>query len=118
MGKAILKIGQRETSLLRTGMGFWSCMDTYKEKQTLDEMYERGNTPWEVWKHNPSSEVASDSAIKLPPANDATCGSRSLVVTPFIETVQAVRRDAGSCRHGIASVRSIEFGSVPGGSRG
>jgi glucose-1-phosphate cytidylyltransferase len=30
--------------------GFWSCMDTYKEKQDLDEMYERGNTPWEVWR--------------------------------------------------------------------
>jgi glucose-1-phosphate cytidylyltransferase len=31
--------------------GFWSCMDTYKEKQDLDDMYATGNTPWEVWKH-------------------------------------------------------------------
>ena len=30
--------------------GFWSCMDTYKEKQDLDEMYERGDTPWQVWR--------------------------------------------------------------------
>lgn len=29
--------------------GFWSCMDTYKEKQSLDEMYDAGNTPWAVW---------------------------------------------------------------------
>ena len=29
--------------------GFWMCMDTFKEKQTLDEMYVRGNTPWHVW---------------------------------------------------------------------
>ncbi len=29
--------------------GFWSCMDTYKEKQTLDDMYDKGNTPWAVW---------------------------------------------------------------------
>jgi glucose-1-phosphate cytidylyltransferase len=29
--------------------GFWACMDTWKEKQILDEMYERGNTPWQVW---------------------------------------------------------------------
>lgn len=29
--------------------GFWGCMDTYKEKQTLDDMYERGVTPWTVW---------------------------------------------------------------------
>ena len=29
--------------------GFWSCMDTYKEKQSLDEMVARGETPWAVW---------------------------------------------------------------------
>ena len=26
--------------------GFWGCMDTYKEKQRLDDMYARGETPW------------------------------------------------------------------------
>lgn len=31
--------------------GFWASMDTFKEKQKLDEMYARGDTPWEVWKH-------------------------------------------------------------------
>lgn len=31
--------------------GFWCCMDTYKEMQTLEDMYTRGETPWEVWKH-------------------------------------------------------------------
>jgi len=30
--------------------GFWACMDTYKEKQFLDDNYARGNTPWEVWR--------------------------------------------------------------------
>lgn len=30
--------------------GFWSCMDTYKEKQTLDDCVAKGDTPWEVWK--------------------------------------------------------------------
>jgi len=29
--------------------GFWGCMDTYKEKQLLDDMYDRGDTPWAVW---------------------------------------------------------------------
>lgn len=29
--------------------GFWGCMDTYKEKQALDEMFSRGNTPWQIW---------------------------------------------------------------------
>lgn len=30
--------------------GFWGCMDTYKEKQLLDDMYSQGESPWEVWK--------------------------------------------------------------------
>lgn len=30
--------------------GFWASMDTFKDKQHLDEMYARGQAPWEVWK--------------------------------------------------------------------
>ena len=30
--------------------GFFLGMDTFKEKQLLDDMYSRGETPWEVWK--------------------------------------------------------------------
>jgi glucose-1-phosphate cytidylyltransferase len=30
--------------------GTWITMDTFKEKQMLDDMYTRGETPWEVWK--------------------------------------------------------------------
>lgn len=30
--------------------GFWACMDTFKERQMLEEMYSHGQTPWEVWK--------------------------------------------------------------------
>jgi len=29
---------------------FWRCMDTFKEQQELNDMFERGNAPWEVWK--------------------------------------------------------------------
>ena len=29
--------------------GFWACMDTFKEKQELDDIYSRGAAPWEVW---------------------------------------------------------------------
>ncbi len=31
--------------------GFWGCMDTFKDKQHLEELYTSGNAPWEVWKH-------------------------------------------------------------------
>jgi glucose-1-phosphate cytidylyltransferase len=30
--------------------GFWECMDTFKDKQQLDDMYTQGDTPWVVWK--------------------------------------------------------------------
>lgn len=32
--------------------GFWACMDTFKDKQQLDDMYSQGEAPWEVWKHS------------------------------------------------------------------
>ncbi len=31
--------------------GFWACMDTFKDKQLLEDMYARGHVPWEVWKN-------------------------------------------------------------------
>lgn len=30
--------------------GFFVSMDTFKERQTLDDLYTRGEAPWEVWK--------------------------------------------------------------------
>jgi len=27
-------------------------MDTFKEKQLLEDLYTRGQVPWEVWKKN------------------------------------------------------------------
>lgn len=29
--------------------GFWQCMDTLREKQQLEKMWESGNAPWKVW---------------------------------------------------------------------
>jgi glucose-1-phosphate cytidylyltransferase len=33
--------------------GFWTCMDTFKDKKLLDDMYNRGDRPWEVWRRQP-----------------------------------------------------------------
>jgi len=35
--------------------GFFLAMDTFKEKMTIDDLFARGETPWEVWKNNHSS---------------------------------------------------------------
>ena len=32
--------------------GFWACMDTFKEKQDLDDVFGKGNAPWMVWNHH------------------------------------------------------------------
>lgn len=29
--------------------GFWACMDTFKEKQELEDIYAQGRAPWAVW---------------------------------------------------------------------
>jgi glucose-1-phosphate cytidylyltransferase len=40
--------------------GFWQCMDTFKDKQILDEMEASGGAPWYVWKGNrPSVRVVA-----------------------------------------------------------
>ena len=30
--------------------GFWQCMDTLREKQQLEKLWNSGNAPWKVWK--------------------------------------------------------------------
>jgi glucose-1-phosphate cytidylyltransferase len=32
--------------------GFWKSMDTFKEKQELDDLHSKGNAPWQLWKKN------------------------------------------------------------------
>lgn len=29
--------------------GFWQCMDTLRDKKLLEELWESGNAPWQVW---------------------------------------------------------------------
>lgn len=37
--------------------GFWACMDTFKEKQTLEDMQKNETAPWEVWKENQTASA-------------------------------------------------------------
>jgi glucose-1-phosphate cytidylyltransferase len=34
--------------------GFWAPMDSLKEKQALDALYQSGNRPWFVWDRAPA----------------------------------------------------------------
>ncbi len=40
---------QRKELIAYRNPGFWACMDTFKEKMMLDEMYASGKTPWALW---------------------------------------------------------------------
>jgi glucose-1-phosphate cytidylyltransferase len=43
--------------------GFWMPMDTFKDKQLLEDMYSKGVAPWEVWKNGGSTEPTRPKAI-------------------------------------------------------
>lgn len=36
--------------------GYWACMDTFKEKQDLEDVFSRGSAPWAVWNHQHSKK--------------------------------------------------------------
>ena len=29
--------------------GFWQCMDTLRDKQKLEKLWDSGQAPWKVW---------------------------------------------------------------------
>jgi len=35
--------------------GFWQCMDTFRDKQILDELEASGTAPWRTWKNGRSA---------------------------------------------------------------
>lgn len=37
--------------------GFWAGMDTFKDRQELDELYAEGLAPWPVWQHQTADEA-------------------------------------------------------------
>jgi glucose-1-phosphate cytidylyltransferase len=46
--------------------GFYACMDTFKDKQMLDDMYASGSAPWQVWNH--ASQVTTTAEAMEPRA--------------------------------------------------
>jgi glucose-1-phosphate cytidylyltransferase len=48
--------------------GYWQPMDTFKDKNVLDETYERGNPPWEVWDRSATDAEAEAEGGQSPSA--------------------------------------------------
>jgi glucose-1-phosphate cytidylyltransferase len=50
--------------------GFYASMDTFKDKQQLDDLYARGDAPWVVWKSSSSQTSApAPDAANVPVAS-------------------------------------------------
>src|ERR1044071_7276745 len=43
-------VGQRKLLAYKYD-GFWAAMDTFKDKQMLDDIYASGRAPWQIWNH-------------------------------------------------------------------
>ena len=48
--------------------GFWAAMDTFKDKQFLEDMYAGGKAPWQVWNHTPQITGLQPVANSVPRA--------------------------------------------------
>jgi len=47
--EALRAVGRQGKLLAYRYPGFWACMDTFKEYQHLQSLYESGKAPWVVW---------------------------------------------------------------------
>lgn len=48
--------------------GFWACMDTFNERQQLEDLWSKGNPPWQVWLNQvpkPASQNGNGDYRKL-----------------------------------------------------
>jgi glucose-1-phosphate cytidylyltransferase len=54
---------QTQDLMAYTYDGFWKSMDTFKEKQELDDLSGKGIAPWQLWKSQRSSHGANGSKV-------------------------------------------------------
>jgi glucose-1-phosphate cytidylyltransferase len=52
---------QQQALLAYKYTGFWHCMDTFKDKQRLDDL-DQGTAPWKVWDHA-ASPISKHSGV-------------------------------------------------------
>ncbi len=57
--------------------GFWMSMDTFKDRQQLEEIYARGNAPWEVWNENRVAPLTARTPERLAPCRGPLDALRS-----------------------------------------
>jgi glucose-1-phosphate cytidylyltransferase len=58
---------QEQKLLAHAYDGFFATMDTFKDKQQLDDLYASGNAPWELWKYSTPSDAAKPPELQPKP---------------------------------------------------
>src|SRR3989449_170771 len=51
--------------------GFWQPMDTFKDRQRLEDLYAQGAAPWEVWKRPAPAAPDALGTMQRPPRRRA-----------------------------------------------
>jgi glucose-1-phosphate cytidylyltransferase len=49
VGEAFERLIQRRALLAYQYDGFWAAMDTFKDRELLEELWRSGNAPWVLW---------------------------------------------------------------------
>jgi glucose-1-phosphate cytidylyltransferase len=60
--------------------GFWQAMDTFKDRQRLEQLYEGGNAPWEVWNTAASERERRSAAAETSILSGVSSRSQRSVV--------------------------------------
>jgi glucose-1-phosphate cytidylyltransferase len=69
---------QRRELMAYSHDGFWACMDTFKEKQQLDELHAGGSAPWEVWNRLPRPECGTHATVQISVGKEASLSGSAL----------------------------------------
>jgi glucose-1-phosphate cytidylyltransferase len=78
--------------------GWAASMDTFKDKQGLDELYAKGRAPWEVWRKDVEVPESAAPVWTLPPLDGDSVGTAKPGVRyngdeAFLSTARAVQAD-------------------------
>jgi glucose-1-phosphate cytidylyltransferase len=58
--------------------GFWSCMDTLREKNYLEDLWNSGRPPWKIWSSLEPRRIAlAKNGVAAEPAHDPRLGAET-----------------------------------------
>lgn len=64
VGKPFQRLIKRQELRAYKYDGFFCCMDTFKQKQQLDDMQAAGDTPWAIWQKPVSGKVTASARVR------------------------------------------------------